>query len=444
MSVASPDSRPSSGASPPTVFQRFRRWKDTFIALYARSPAEREAFVDLPAWLRGALLSTCLVYGYALARLAPRDVPSVAAVTILYALTMLIPPVPSPLGYLRTPRVAFLVTLMLLWSPLHTLIAVAVGTLLGVVALRLYEPWRALLNSILWAYPAALASMLGHATLRFFPDPLVGLIVSSFVILVVYLGTNFGALALYRHLRLGDPFFAYWWSCMVENPLAQLLSVPLPVFLGAVAIGTGFRGWLVLLLTGLSAVTMPLARTQLTLYAVSQRTVEDIVRALMLALDRTVPGAQAHAERVSELVAATAHRLKVGVNTIDVWRTAALLHDIGLIDAQSRTTAPAAHAQVGAKILTSYPDPAVADIVREHHAPWTAVRLHGHAALGARVLAAAECYDELRYGAPGRPALVTHAATAAAMRRLAGSSLDPDVVSALLAAADRREPAAVS
>ena len=423
-----------------------RGWLRTIVALNVRAPDELEEYRRPPAWLRVALLSSLVVDVGALARLAPRDIPAVIALTVVYALTMLVPPVASPLGMIRTPRVAFLVTLMLLWSPLHTLLAVAFGTLLAVFAFRLYEHWRALINTVFWAYPAAFASLVGHAALREIPDPLVGLTVAGLVILVVYLATNFALLALYRRLRHGEAFFAYWWSCLTENPLAQVLAAPLPILLGAIALGVGRTPWTALLLTALSAVTMPPGRAQLAIFLASQRTVQDIVRALMIALERTAPGAQEHARRVSDLVGEMGRRLRVSPDTVETWRTAALLHDIGLIDAARRADSPEGHAVAGARILASYPDTIVADMVREHHTPWSELspRLRGPAALGARVLAAAEYYDELRYGTPERPGLITHAATAEALRPLIGTQLDPRVAAVLLDAARSLDPKAVS
>src|SRR5579864_6182231 len=372
----------------------------TIVDMNVRAPDERDEFRKPPVWLRRTLLASLAGYLYALTSLAPHDIPAVTALTVVYGLTMLVPPVPSPLGMIRTPRVAFLVTLMLLWSPLHALIAIAFGTLLAVAVFGLYESWRALINTVWWAYPAALASAAGHALLGVIPGRLVGLTAASLTILIVYLVANFGLLALYRRLRHGEPFFSYWWSCLRENPLSQVLAAPVPILLGAIALGLGRSPWMALLLTTLSAVTMPAVRAQLAVFLASQGTVQDIVRALMIALERTVPGAQALAQRVADLVDRMGRRLRVSADMLESWRTAALLHDIGLIDADSRMGTPVSHAAVGARILASYPDAIVADMVREHHTPWSSVtrRLRGAAALGARVLAAAEYYDELRYG----------------------------------------------
>jgi putative nucleotidyltransferase with HDIG domain len=439
------DPRPSSLVRPVGPLIMVRNWMRTIVQLNTRAPDEREEFRSPPTWLRSALIISGLVDLYALTRLPLREFPIVVALTLVYAVTMLVPPVASPLGYIRTPRVAFVVTLILLWPPLYVLLIVAYGTVLSVLAFRLYEPWRALINTVHWAYPAALASFVGHAVFHAVPDHLIGLTAASLTILIVYLFANFASLALYRHLSRGDAFFPYWWRCVTENPLAQLLAAPLPILLGAIAIGLRGGPWVTVLLTALSAFTMPVSRAQLAVFLASQRTVQDIVQALMIALERVVPGAQAHAERVSHLVRETGQRLRISASTLESWRTAALLHDIGLIDAASRRGSPVSHAIVGARILDSYPDPIVADMVREHHTPWSAVppRLRSAVALGARVLAAAEVYDELRYGTPTNTGLNTHAATVLALRPLIGTQLDPRITAVLLDAAEGDGPKAV-
>ena len=440
------DPRPKSIVSSSGTLETVRGWMRTIIALNVRPPDERAEFRNPPAWLRSVLILSCFVDLYALTRLSLRDVPVVAALMVVYALTMLVPPVPSPLGYIRTPRVAFIATLILLWSPLHVLVVVAYGTVLAVLAFRLYEPWRALINSVHWAYPAALASVAGHAVLSVIREPLLGLAAGVLTILTVYLATNFASTSLYRHFSRGDRFWQYWWRTFTENPASQVLAAPVPVLLGVIALGLGRGTWMALLLTILSAVTMPAGRAQLAVFLASQRTVQDIVRALMIALERTVPGAQAHAQRVSDLVGEVGRRLRVSSNTLESWRTAALLHDIGLIDSGSRAASPTSHALVGGRILASYPDAVVADMVREHHTAWLAMptRLRGTAILGARVLAAAESYDELRYGTPTSPGRVTHAATAAALRPLIGTQLDPRIASIVVETAERLEPRAAS
>jgi len=422
------------------LFDKFQRWANEIIALHARSPAEREELRHLPLSVRIGLVLGLLVDLYALTRLAARDIPAVVALTVVYALTMLVPPIASPQGQIRIPRLAFTATIALLWSPLHTLVGVAFGTLLAVFAFRLYEPWRALLNSVLWAYPAALASMAGHAVFAAAADPLLGLTFASVVIVVVYWTTNYAAVALWRRLCYGDSFLPHWWRSVAEDPLGQILSAPLPIFFGAIAFGLGFRPWVVLLCTGLAALTMPSARTQRLLYFASQRTTSDIVRSLMLGLERVVPGTQAHGQRVSALMAETGRSLGVSERTIEVWRQAGLLHDVGLIDARSRT-APLAHAAMGARILASHPDTAVADIVAEYQTPWSQTPVSGDrtVALGARVLAAAERYDEVRHGRAGTPGLGTHAATVEALRPLLGTLLDPEITAVVFDAAARLE-----
>jgi len=230
------------------------RWVRALAAKHARTPAQREEFRTLPLWLRRALLVSCVVDVAALTRLEPREIPGVAVLICIYGLVMLMPPVASPRGYIRVPNITFVVMLCLVWSPLHAFVAAAFGTFLAVFGVRLYDPWRAAFNSVLWAYPAALASFVGHMVFRAIPDPLVGLTFASIATLCAYLSVNFAGLPLYRHLRYGDRFWAMWWGRVKENPLAEVLAAPMPILLAAVAYGLGHRWWLDLILTGLAAV----------------------------------------------------------------------------------------------------------------------------------------------------------------------------------------------
>src|SRR5579859_7059439 len=157
----------------------------TIVVLNTRPGEECDEFRNPPTWLRRLLLLALAIDLYVLSRLAIRDIPVVAALTVIYILTMLVPPVSSPLGYIRTPRVAFIVTLILLWPPSHVLLVVAFGTLLSVLLFRLYEPWRALINTVHWAYPAAAACVVGHAVMHVVPGRLVGLTMASLAILIV-------------------------------------------------------------------------------------------------------------------------------------------------------------------------------------------------------------------------------------------------------------------
>lgn len=425
------------------VLDNARRWFGGIVALHERSPAEREELRRLPASVRAYLIVSCLIDLYALTRLAPRDVPAVTALTVVNALTILVPPIASPLGHVHIPRLAFTATIALLWPPLHAFIGVAFGILLAVFVFRLYEPWRAILNTVNSAYPVALASIAGHAVFRAIPDPLVGLTAASVAVVVVFWTMNYAALALSRHFRFGGSFFGYWWRSVTEDPVGQLLSAPLPIFLGAIAYGLGSGPWALVLLTALAALMIPTERAQRTLYFASLRTTGDVVRALMLALERTVPGAQAHAERVSALVAETGRRLRVSARALEAWRQAGLLHDVGLIENLGPAAPPTVQAAVAARILASHPDPVVADIVCAHHTSWprSPLKERRTAILGARVLAAAERYDELRYGTAGIPGLGTHAATVEALRPLIGGDLDPAATAAVLETAlglDRR------
>src|SRR5215471_6949986 len=103
------DPRPSSTLASAGVLTLVRNWMRTIILLNTRPPDERQDLLDPPAWLRTVLLISLVIDLFALTRVTASAIPSVAALTIIYILSMLVPPVASPHGLIRTPRVAFLV-----------------------------------------------------------------------------------------------------------------------------------------------------------------------------------------------------------------------------------------------------------------------------------------------------------------------------------------------
>jgi len=60
------------------------------------------------------------------------------------------------------------------------------------------------------------------------------------------------------------------------------------------------------------------------------------------------------------------------------------------------------------------------------------------------MLAAAECYDELRYGTPGTAGVMTHAETVDALSPLLGTVIDRRIAVVPVAAAESLVPTAPS
>ena len=425
-----------------------RRRVVALLALSHRPADECEPFHTLPVRLRVLVVITLLL------DIVVGPLPLlhhgvfVGLSATVFALTLLIPMVRTASGQYRVPHLAFITTIALLWPASDAVAVIVLGTVLGVLVFRLYEPWRAVLHTLFWAYPAGLASAAGHRVAFLIPDALLGLVAATLTIIVVYRIASYAMHSVYRGLRFGDSFFKTWVRTVIENPTSQLLSGPLPILLGAIAMGMHHQPWTLFLLTGVAGLTMPLARTETVLYVASQRSISDLVQAMTVALEPVVPGSQAHAERVSRLTVEAGRRLRVPNAALETFAVAARLHDIGLIDAASRTGSPTAHAVVGAHILAPYPDAILPEMVGHHHTPWRQLpRMTRTASIGARILAAAECYDEARYGRDHNQPPASDAAVTAKLAPLMDSYLDPVVAMAVFHAAaevDRPEPAAAS
>jgi putative nucleotidyltransferase with HDIG domain len=203
-----------------------------------------------------------------------------------------------------------------------------------------------------------------------------------------------------------------------------------------------------------------LARRQAAL----QQVFTGVVQSLSRVLETRYTKAGDHSDRVAETAAAIAAAMGMSEDEIRDVRIAAYLHDVGKIGIDddilvkrgpltpAERTAVQRHAALGYEILGTglLPD-RVTLAVRHHHEWWDGNGypdgLAGVAIpLAARVIAVADVYSALTADRPYRPALDAGDAVEA-VRRLAGSQLDPQVVQSFLkvwmdeATAAAREPA---
>jgi HD-GYP domain-containing protein (c-di-GMP phosphodiesterase class II) len=175
----------------------------------------------------------------------------------------------------------------------------------------------------------------------------------------------------------------------------------------------------------------------------------DQVRALLLSLDKRVPGEAAHAERVAVYSTATGFELGVRGDALQQLRYAATLHDVGkttldpgpllrmgpLTDVerkQMQSHVTLAEALVGAITWLRPCVPAI----RHHHERWDGrgypEGLSGEAIpMFARVIAVSESYDAMTLLSSGREALSEEQA-ADELRKESGGQFDPLVVQAFL------------
>jgi len=177
------------------------------------------------------------------------------------------------------------------------------------------------------------------------------------------------------------------------------------------------------------------------------------MRPLVAALSRRAPDLKRHTENVAIYAVELARAAGMPTQDVEAVRAAALLHDVGRVLVEGAADpekcdgpkGESRSALAGMELLTEL-RVLVEEVryVRHHMTPYAPdpdapERAPSGKAivLGARVLAVADAYDTLLHGSPTTPPLPPEAA-AAALRRMAGQRLDPDLVDLFLA--DRGNP----
>jgi len=396
-----------------------------------------ESFRALPPGVRTYIWSLVALYLVAAALGLPRSHPEViAGLTVIFAAAGLVKPVTNPLGGISDPNSGLVIVAALLWQAPDVLLGVSLGSFLGLVFFRRNELWRACTNGVGWGIPAAAAALVAHAITSETAPAIAPLVIAAGLAVITNRTINTAIFAVYRSQRFKHPFLADWFQSLSFQWVSQLLSAPLAIVLAAIA-GRIQTEWSGLVLTAAYAMALPVARQEYAYYNRSRETLDETVEAVVRALEGADPGAREHGDRVSVLAVETGRRLGMSDRALIALRLASRLHDVGLLAGPGDGGAEEHHASAGARILAQFPDPMIGEFVRAHHERWDGQgypdHLHGKAIpLGARVLAAAEIYDSVRFGlSPAEGARSTENA-GRHLEHLAGHSLDPRVVTVLL------------
>lgn len=397
----------------------------------------------LPIALSVFVASLCLAFVGATLVLPAGRSAVVLGLIALFALTMTIKPIPNPTGGFNVPNLGIIVTAAVLWEPGEALWGIGIGLFLGNLVLRRNELWRSVMNGGMMGLPGAAGALAAHTVIRATPAGVASLAAAALVAVITYRIMNMGLFATYRCIRFRRPFLRDWGANILANWPSQLLSAPVAVIaaLAWARIGGGIGAGLAI--TAASALILPLARQELLYYYQSKKTLDEIVEAIMRALDYTVPEARAHAERVSLLAVETGRRLGLSESSLDAIRLAAHLHDVGQLADSAGPMDLNHHADAGARILARFPDPRIAEMVRLHHrladSTYDPTSEKSVIPLGAHILAAAEAYDSCRTGLAPFEAPRTHKEASRYLTALSRSALDRRVVRALLAVVKDRE-----
>jgi diguanylate cyclase (GGDEF)-like protein len=182
--------------------------------------------------------------------------------------------------------------------------------------------------------------------------------------------------------------------------------------------------------------------------AVRMQPLLDTVTALAFAVEAKGPYMKDHPEAVSRLAAQMALQAGLPQGEIEEIRLAGLVHDIGKIHVPEKVLRKPAlltaeefelmknHAAWGAKILEPLKVTPIERIVRYHHERYDGNGYPDGLAgdkipLGARIVAVAECFDNMVSHLPHRSARTVEDALAE-LRRCSGTQFDPKVVIAFL------------
>lgn len=396
------------------------------------------AFHHLSRPVQGSLLFLVAAYVLSTRALAPGRPEVVAALIAIFAGAAVVQPVPRYVEGIMVPNVPLTLIAALLWTPQEVLLGAGIGTFLGLALFRKSEIWPATLNGALSSLPAAAAAAVVGPVV---PQGTVGeavipLIAAALIAIAVLVMVHSVLSAWYLSLQSRRPFLPDWLHHVVRNPANQFIATPLAVVLAAASASVPGEA-VGVVLTAACALALPLARQELAYYHQSQEMLEEVVEAIVRVLDRVMPGAREHGERVSAIAVETGRRLGLSEQSLVTLRLAARLHDVGILTESNVTGEAGPGTKPGNGLIAKIPNRMIAAVIQAHHERWVdreGLRPHRRTlvSLAGSILAAAELYDSARSGISpfGRP--VSQEAVERELRTLAGSTLDPEVVPIIL------------
>lgn len=250
--------------------------------------------------------------------------------------------------------------------------------------------------------------------------------------------TNAVVLSGMMAVASGAAFWVQVRTLLVSASGLAYIAYGVVAFLLVVLWGPGHIQWFAAVLT---IVLLLVARWSFDQLGEELRSHERTSDTLIAALDVRHPGAAAHAQRVAILCDWIGESLRVTPKALGELRTAGLLHDVGLLAVRHADRAAVrAHPATGAQMLTgiSFVAP-VLPAIEAHHERLDGSgyprRLSGSSVpLEARIIAVADEFDALTMGTTD---LAPLSAEKALLRLRDDPGLDPDVVLALVRAAER-------
>ncbi|MDT8369004.1 MAG: HD-GYP domain-containing protein [Longimicrobiales bacterium] len=266
----------------------------------------------------------------------------------------------------------------------------------------------------------------------------------------VYLSVNYGLVSKVVAMDTTTPFYEVWRQVVGRSGghfVYDILVSPVAVAIAATGMEIGVVGLVLASLPLLAIRNAYAGRYRL------QQTNEDLLNALVKAIETRDPYTSGHSLRVANLSRRVAIELGLPGRMVEEVEQSALLHDVGKIDAvyteilrkpESLTDHERevieSHVLKGVAILetmSSVPD-AVITNVRYHHERWDGrgypERLSGHdIPIGGRIIAICDAVDAMLSDRPYRRALDVPTVRAE-LERYAGVQFDPKIAATLIEA----------
>lgn len=308
--------------------------------------------------------------------------------------------------------------------------------------------WRTIFNTAQLALCFGTAALVYHA-LAAGNDALGGNSIGPFMAMV---GANFVLNTVivtgFMAVRQDEPFISMFRRVIgpsAANLFYDFLASPIALVAAIL--------YQQLYITGVVLILLPLYLIRYSYISKVQLQVAntDLLRVLVIAIETRDPYTSGHSQRVSTLATAIATDMNLSGRFVRKLEQAALLHDIGKIDARysqliskphdltpEERELIKTHAAHGAELLEtlSMVERDIVLAVRHHHERWDGA---GYPAglkgqdipLAARIIMLSDSIDAMLSDRPYRNAL-SIATTESELRRCAGTQFDPSIVDSIL------------
>jgi putative nucleotidyltransferase with HDIG domain len=345
-----------------------------------------------------------------------------------------------------------LLAAVLLFGPAAPVVLMAVTGALAEFVIRRKPPLRAIFNLAQYVLSTALAGWVftaaGGTSVVHLPSFNVQLL-PFLLFLIVVMGVNQGTVLYAITLNQAGSFRETWAKFRGPtsvNALYDMLVSPLAIF---VAFIYWRAGWPSLFLS-----LMPLLfirHAYLNSYRLEQAN-HDLLKVLVKAIETRDPYTSGHSQRVASLAGLIARSLNTGAKKVETIEMAALLHDVGKIDAvyteilrkpESLTAQEReiieSHVAKGVELLrtlTSVPEEVIAAVQHHHEREDGRGYPQGlsgdQISFGGKIIKVCDSIDAMLSDRPYRAAL-TLEEVREQLRLYAGVEFDAQVVSCVLA-----------